>query len=88
MRHAWVNDITTNGDGHREIPHLLPELFLYSHMISGSLLSGKIKSSQKGIEEIYFRKGRTEQQFRRFDNKRVDLKFCDLKIMSVNVCTA
>ena len=52
----WVNEITKNCGAYREIPLLLIELFLYSHIINCSLLSGKTKSSGKGIERIYFRK--------------------------------
>ena len=54
FRGAWVNDITKNCAAYREIPPFVPELFVYSHMSNGSLLSGKTKSSGKGIEEIYF----------------------------------
>ena len=83
----WVNDITKNCGAYREIPPLLPDLFLYSHIINGSPLLGKTKSSGKGIGEIYFRKSRMDRQLWRFDDQHVDLKFCDIR-MSVNLCTA
>ena len=81
---AWVNDITKNCDDYPEIPPFVPELFVYSHMSNGSLLSGKAKTSGKSIEEIwYFPRNRIERQFWRFDDSRVDLKFCDIRTMSV-----
>ena len=80
---AWVKDITKNCGPYREIPPFAPELFFYSHMSNGSLLSGKTKSSGKGIEEIYFRRNRMDRQFWRFDNSPVDLKFCGIRIMNV-----
>ena len=82
---AWVNDIIKNCGDSREIPPFVPELFIYSHMSNGSLLSGKTRSSGKSIEEIwYFPRSCMERQFWRFDDWRVDLKFCDIRIMSVN----
>ena len=81
---AWVNDITKNPGDYREVTHFVRELFVYSHISNGSLLSGKTKSSGKSIEEIwYFPMNRMERQFWRFDDSRVDLKFCDIRIMSV-----
>ena len=80
---AWVNDITKNFCAYREISPLLPELFVFSHMSNTSLLSGKTKSSEKGIEEIYFHRKRIDREFWRFDGSPIDLKFCDIKIMSV-----
>ena len=81
---AWVNDITKNSGDYREVTHFVRELFVYSHISNGSLLSGKTKSSGKSIEEIwYFPMNRMERQFWRFDDSRVDLKFCDIRIMSV-----
>ena len=65
----WVNNVTKNCGIYREIVTLLPELFLYSHIINDSLLSGKTKSSGKGIEEIwYFRKSCIDRQLWRFDD--------------------
>ena len=78
---AWVNDIIKNCGAYREIPPFVPELFVYSHMSNGSLLSGKTKSSGKGIAEIYFRRNRMDRQFWRFDDSPVDLKFCGIRIM-------
>ena len=80
---AWVNDITKNCGPYCKIPPFVPELSVYSHMSNGSLLSGKTKSSGKGIEEIYFRRNRMNQQFWKFDDTPVDLKFCGNRIMSV-----
>ena len=81
---AWVNDIIKNCGAYREIPPFVPELFVYSHMSNGSLLSGKTKSSGKGIEEIwYLRRNRMDPQFWRFDDSRVDWKFWDIRIMSL-----
>ena len=80
---AWVNDLIKNCGDSREIPPFVPELFIYSHMSNGSLLSGKAKSSGKGIAEIYFRRNRMDRQFWRFDDSPVDLKFCGIRIMSV-----
>ena len=80
---AWVNDITKNCHAYREIPPFVSELFVYSQMSNGSLLSGKTKSSGKGIAEIYFRRNRMDRQFWRFDDSPIDLKFCDIRIMSV-----
>ena len=77
------NDITKNRRAYREIPPFVPELFVYSHMSNGSLLSGKTKSSGKGIAEIYFRRNRMDRQFWRFDDSPIDLKFCGIRIMSV-----
>ena len=51
-------------------------------MSNGRLLSGKTKSSGKGIEEIYFRRNRMDRQFWRFDESPVDLKFCGIRIIS------
>ena len=63
----WVNNVTKNCCAYREIPSLLSELFLYSHIINGSLLSRKTKSSEKGIVEIwYFPKSRMDRQLWRF----------------------
>ena len=59
---AWVNDITINFRAYREISPLLAELFVFSHMSNSSLLSGKTKSSEKGIEEIYFRRKRMDRE--------------------------
>ena len=80
---AWVNDITKNCGAYCEIPPFVPELFVYSHMSNGSVLSGKTKSSGKGIAEIYFRRNRMDRQFWRFDDSPVDLKFCGIRIISV-----
>ena len=80
---AWVNDITKNFCAYREISPLLPELFVFSHMSNSSILSGKTKSSEKGIEEIHFRRKRMDREFWRFDGLPIDLKFCDIRIMSV-----
>ena len=80
---AWVNDITKNWDAYREIPPFAQELYVYYYMSNGSLLSGKTKSSGKGIEEIYFRRNRMDRQFWRFDDSPIDLKFCSIRIMSV-----
>ena len=80
---AWVNVITKNCDAYREMPPFVPELFVYSQMSNGSLLSGKTKSSGKGTEEIYFRGNRMERQFWRFDDSHDNLKFCGIRIMSV-----
>ena len=52
-------------------------------MSNSSFLSDQIKSSGKGIEEIYFRRNRIDRQFWRFDDSSVDLKFCDIRIMCV-----
>ena len=76
------NDITENCGAYREIPPLVPELFTYSYMSNGSLLSGNTKSSGKGIEEIYLGRNRMGRQFWRFDDSHVDLKFCDIRIIS------
>ena len=48
---------------YREISPLLPDLFVFSHMSNTSLLSGKTKSSEKGIEEIYFHRKRIDREF-------------------------
>ena len=80
---AWVNDSTKNFCAYREISPLFTELFVFSHMSNNSLLSGKTKSYEKGIEEISFRRKRMDREFWRFDGSPVDLKFCDIRIMSV-----
>ena len=80
---AWVNDITKNFCAYREISPLFTELFVFSYMSNISLLSGKTKSYEKGIEEISFRRKRMDREFWRFDGSPVDLKFCDIRIMSV-----
>ena len=41
------------------------------------------QSSGKGIEEIYFRRKRIDRDFWRFDSSPVDLKLCNIRIMSV-----
>ena len=64
----WVNDITKNCGVYREIPPLLPELFLYSYIINDNLLLGKTKRSVKNNGEIYFRKSRMDRQLWRFDD--------------------
>ena len=80
---TWVNDSTKNFCSYREISPLLPELFVFSHLSNSSILSGKTRSYEKGIEEIYFRRKRMDREFWRFDGSPVDLKFCDIRIMSV-----
>ena len=65
---AWVYDVTKNCGAYRQIPPFVPELFVYSRMSNGSLLSGKSKSSGKGIEEICFCRNHLDQQFSRFDD--------------------
>ena len=82
FRGAWVNDITKNCSAYRKIPPFVQQLFVYFHMSNGSFLSGKTKSSGKGIEEMYFCRSRMEREFWRFDNLRVDLKFRDIRLMS------
>ena len=82
FRGAWVNDITKNCSAYRKIPPFVQQFFVYSHMSNGSFLSGKTKSSGKGIEEIYFRRSRMEREFWRFDDLRVDLKFGNIRLMS------
>ena len=54
FRGAWVNGITKNCGAYREILPFVPEFFVYPHMNNGSLLSGKTKTSGKGIEETYY----------------------------------
>ena len=76
FRGACVNDITKNNSTYCKIPPFVQEFFVYSHMSNGSFLSGKSKSSAKGIEEIYFRRSRTEREFWSFD----DLKFGDIRL--------
>ena len=51
-------------------------------MSNGSFLSGKTKSSGKGIEEIYFRRSRMEREFWSFDDLRIDLKSGDIRLLS------
>ena len=63
FRGAWVNGITKNCGAYREILPFVPELFVYPHMSNGSLLSGKTKTSGKGIEETYLRKNRMDWEF-------------------------
>ena len=41
------------------------------------------QSSAKGIEEIYFHRNRMDREFWRCDGSPVDLKLCDIRIMSV-----
>ena len=45
--HASVNYIVKNCSTYREILPLLPELFVYSHMTNGSLLSGKTELRER-----------------------------------------
>ena len=80
--HAWVNGITKNCGAYREISPLIPKLFVYSHMTNGSLLSGKTELG-KGIEERHFRRKRMDREFWRFDSSPVDLKLCNIRIISV-----
>ena len=79
---AWVNDISKTCSAYRKIPPFAQQLFVHSHMSNGSFLSGKTKSSGKGIKEIYFRRSRMEREFWRFDDLLVDLKFGDIRLMS------
>ena len=45
------NDITKNCRAYRETPPFVPELFIYSHMNNGSLLSGKTKGSGNALKK-------------------------------------
>ena len=60
---------------------LIAKFHRCSHSFSSTLIW--VTAAVKGIDEIYFRRNRMDRDFWRFDGSPVDMKFCNIRVMSV-----